>query len=126
MYIAKTRRCLKWKLDRELKRGRLLNVECIPRQIGKTELLVKVARDVGAVIVCPNLRWADTFRRKYLDISFMSVNELIRNQVFRGKVLLEEGIPQDIQKEIMRRYHVVGGYSGSSKNKTYITEGEIK
>lgn len=115
MYIVKTRACLVYRMNREMARRRLLNVESIARGIGKTELLVRIAKDTGAFIVEPDISRARLFNDKYLDAKFISSNTLMMNTVNRrARILLDEGFTPEMEKQLRRMYRVIGGYTGKS------------
>jgi hypothetical protein len=117
-------------VKREMKRGRLLDVSYVTRGIGKTELLVSIARKTGALIVVPNLRWVTYFRHKYPDVNFVSVQGVtpIELRYYRCGILLEEGISKDDLKMLMRncKENILGGYCGSDKTLTYyVKDGQV-
>lgn len=124
IYIVKTRKCLEYRLQREMKRGRLLDVSYIARGIGKTELLVKIAREIGAIIITPSARVAKIFSSKYPDVKFLSCDSQLRG--YRNPFLLEEGIPKDKIKSIKNTVNVIGGYYDSAKTQAvYLKDNKL-
>lgn len=112
MYIVKTKACLEYRLRREMKRGRLLDVSSVRRQLGKTTLLVKIARENNAVVLCPSLQWAGYARRNFPGVSFLSVGQLTNYSNYNiSRVVLEEGIPEEVERVIRKKFRVIGGYS---------------
>lgn len=116
-YIVKTKKCLEWRVRRDIKRHRLTNVENIARGIGKTELLVQIARETGALIVCANRQDVAWHKDKYPDVFFIPASESpVTMAYYRCGVLLEEGVPTKVEQDIRRHCsrNIIGGYTGFS------------
>lgn len=112
---VKTYKGLKYLLNREMKRGRLLDVTNIPRGIGKSKLLLEIALENDYVIIT-NLKavamaLSKEFNVKYGDI-YISARQVdcLRGRNFKG-VLLEEGLTVKQEKQLKKLFNVVGGYS---------------
>lgn len=124
-YIVKTQACLEYRFIKASDRGRLLSVENITRGIGKTSLLVEIARDLDCIIIERDQQTADLFQKKYPDVKFMSP-DYERLLSIRKYLLLDEGIPHDLERLIHKRFDVVGGFSGQANlHKCHIEEGVL-
>lgn len=114
MKRIKTYNGLKYSLNKEINRGRLLDTNRISRGIGKSKLLKEMAINNGYFIITGTQKLANLFNKnleKELYISAGSINSL-RGERFNG-LLLEEGIKLEDEKEIRRLFNVIGGYSSN-------------
>lgn len=111
---VKTTKGLEYVLYKEIKRGRLLDINRVPRRIGKTTLLNQIAIDNDYIIVTPTRSLSDYFNHYYGNKRYMSMGE-IRTSDFprsrRAKFLLEEGLDLQDEKYMMDNFNVIGGYS---------------
>ena len=116
MRKAKSYNELKYLLNKEIKRGRLLDVNRVERGIGKTTLLKEMAINNDYLIVTGSKILADLFNKdleKELYISSGNINSL-RGKRSKG-LLLEEGIKLEDEKGIRKLFKVIGGYSSNFK-----------
>lgn len=116
MRKARSYKELKYLLNKEIQRGRLLDVNRVERGIGKTHLLAELATENDYVIMVRNRNLAVMFNKeqnKNIYYFISGLNEL-RGKRFKG-VLLEEGLPLEWEKECKRLFNVVGGYSSNFK-----------
>jgi predicted AAA+ superfamily ATPase len=116
-YIVKTRKCLKYRLYKEMKRGRLLNLSNVPRQIGKTTLLAKIAKARGAILVEPNLNLVNYFKKEFIGLRILTPNDILQNKIHSRigdpeLVVLDEGIKPELIKRFKKEHKIVAGYIG--------------
>lgn len=116
MKRIKTYNGLKYCLNKEIKRGRLLDVKRTGRRIGKTSLLFKLAEENNFYIIVPFVKLAKAFNKEFNTGRFIAASESLNGRSFEG-LLLDEGINLTIEKELRKRFNVVGGYSSNFKKK---------
>lgn len=119
----KTYNEMKYLLKREMKRGRLLDVKRIPRQIGKTRLLKEIAESNMGHVVVSNYDLARLYNQRYCDSKsdiFISIREILldRNKRY-NLLLLDEGISIEDEKLIRDKYNVLGGFSSNYSNPNF-------
>ena len=114
MKKIKTYNGLKYCLNKEIKRGRLLDVKKVKRGLGKTSLLFKLAEENGLYIIVPFMQQAKIFNKEFSTDKFIPASESLRGRRFKG-LLLDEGITLEREKEIKKLFSIVGGYSSSYK-----------
>lgn len=118
MRKAKSYKELKYLLNKEIQRGRLLDINRVERGVGKTHLLSELATENDYVIIVRNRSLAVMFNKeqnKYIYYFISGLNEL-RDKRFKG-VLLEEGLTLEEEKGARDLFNVVGGYSSNFKKK---------
>lgn len=121
----KTYNEMKYLLNREIERGRLLDVKRLPRQIGKTRLLKKIAESHMGYVVVGKHNLAKLYNQQYCDSRpvFISVRELLLNRDRNYNVLfLDEGISIEDEKLIRSKYNVLGGFSSNYSNPNFQIE----
>ena len=111
---------LKYNLYKEIKRGRLLDVNRVERGIGKSYLLSEIAKENDYIIIVRYGNLARMFNKeqdtdRYYTISMLNT---LRGKRLKG-VLLEEGLTLEEEKEVRRLFNVVGGYSLNYKGDKY-------
>lgn len=116
MRKAKSYNELKYLLNKEIKRGRLLDVNRVERGIGKTTLLKEIAMNNDYLIATETRDLADLFNKGLEEKLYISVGNInsLRGKRFKG-LLLEEGIKLEDEKEIRKLFKVIGGYSSNFK-----------
>lgn len=116
MRKAKSYNELKYLLNKEIHRGRLLDVNRVERAIGKSTLLFKMARENGYKIITKTRTLAIMFNKEFNTNIYYPISML---NALRGKrlngVLLEEGLTLEEEKTCRKLFNVVGGYSSNFK-----------
>lgn len=124
MYIGKTKRYLNYKLNKDMKRGRLTTLDSIPRGIGKTTLIAQLAKENGWVVVQPTLERLKNFKRMCPDVECINARGIEAGD--HRKFILDEGVSPKEEKHLRKYFTVVGGFSGSdSTSYAYVSDGEI-
>lgn len=126
MYIIRTKNCLKYRLAKEANRGRLLDLDCVPRGIGKTELLMNLAKRLDYTVIVCNSSLAKEYSKVY-GCRVISQSEAIRDsREFRSKYLVDERVNPEIIKFLKSGGLIAGGYFGGQNCLTaYKKHGEI-
>lgn len=126
MYIIRTRNCLKYRLAKEANRGRLLDLDCVPRGIGKTELLMNLAKRLDYTVIVCNPSLAKVYSKLY-GCQVIAQNEAVNHSHrFRSKYLVDEKVNPETIKFLKDRGLIAGGYFGGQNCLTaYRKHGEI-
>lgn len=107
---------VKYLLEKEIKRGRLLDTRDIPRGIGKSKILLDIAQENGYVIAVDVKTRAKGLAKDFGVEDkgiYVTVREL---DDWRGKelpkgVLFEEGLTVKQENKLKKMFNVIGGYS---------------
>ena len=110
MYIGKTRKFLNYKLNKDMKRGRLTQTEQFLRGIGKTTFIAKLAKENGWVVVQPTLNHLKYFKHAFPDVECINARAIEDGD--HRKFILDEGISSKEEKHLRKYFTVVGGLSG--------------
>lgn len=125
MYVGKTRRYLKYKLDKDMKRGRLTKLEDLPRGIGKSTLIARLAKENGWIVVEPTLNHLRNFKHMFPDVECINARAIAIGD--RRKFILDEGIADKEEKHLRKHFTVVGGFSGLGNTPwAYVDEGQVQ
>lgn len=131
MYIIRTRKCLEYRLLKEAKRGRLLDLDCVPRQIGKSTLLKNIAEKNSYLVVCSSMLMANAMNRALNTNVFIAQSNILNriggNKLIKG-LLVDDLVSPDIIRTIKERGLLRGGVFTKPLDKYrygYIKDGEL-
>lgn len=113
MRVIKTKRELKYRLIREIKRGRLLNVNReVPRGIGKSTLLFELSKEFNCIIIVQSCRIAQRMNIMFNTSKYIPIQDSLGLIKYRGSyALLEEGLSVENETLCRELFNVIGGYS---------------
>jgi hypothetical protein len=106
-----SRKILAIRLYFGIKTGYLVDISNVRIGIGKTSLLVKLARKHNAIIICPNMFYAFNLNRNS-GVETMSYSKNLDG--VNKPLLIEEGVPLKYVTDAMEKGHniLTGYYTG--------------